>query len=137
DFLRRRARPLKFGSATLNVAGVDYESISERKRYLTGAERLIAPGAVNVLLSHNPYVFPASARKGFDLTLAGHTHGGQVTVEILHHSLNVARFLTPFVSGRYNLDSARLYVTRGIGTIGLPVRLGAPPEISLLKLVAA
>jgi uncharacterized protein len=139
DFLRQRARPLKFGAAILNVAGVDYQSVFERKTYLTGAERLIAPGAVNLLMSHNPDVFPVSARMGFDLTLSGHTHGGQVTVEILHQSVNVARFFTPFVYGLYRLprSAASVYVTRGIGTIGLPVRIGAPPEISLLRLVAA
>ena len=140
DFLREQARPLKFGSATLNVAGVDYESISKRKSYLTDAELLVRPGAVNVLMSHNPDVFPVAARKGFDLTVAGHTHGGQVTVEILNQTLNVARFITPFVSGYYRLDQPAkpsLYVTRGIGTIGLPARIGAPPEITLLRLVSA
>ena len=86
-------------------------------------------------------MFPVAARKGFDLTLAGHTHGGQVTVELLNQSLNIARFVTPFVSGYYDASApdkpkASLYVTRGIGTIGLPVRIGAPPEITLLRLVA-
>ena len=142
DFLRGRARTLKFGAATLNVAGVDYESINNRKKYLTGVEKLAAPDAVNMLLSHNPDVFPVSARKGFDVTLAGHTHGGQVTIEILSQTANVARFITPFVSGYYrltqpNASAASLYVTRGIGTIGLPIRIGAPPEISLLRLVRA
>ena len=139
DFLRQRARPLKFGNATLNIAGVDYERIANRKTYLAGAERLVASDAVNILLSHNPDVFPAAARKGFDLTVAGHTHGGQVTVEILSQSLNIARFITPFVSGYYSLEQpskASLYVTRGIGTIGLPARIGAPPEITLLRLIA-
>ena len=136
DFLRERARSLRFGEATLNVAGVDYQPQRLREHYLDGAERLITPGAVNVLLSHNPDVFPIAARQGFDLTISGHTHGGQVNVEILHQSLNVARFLTPFVYGHYNLDRASLYVSRGIGTIGLPVRIGAPPEITLLRLVS-
>ncbi|MEO7654029.1 MAG: metallophosphoesterase, partial [Bryobacteraceae bacterium] len=84
-----------------------------------------------------PDVFGVAARQGFDLTIAGHTHGGQVTVEILHQTLNVARFITPYVYGQYRLGSAALYVSRGIGTIGLPVRIGAPPEISLLRLVSA
>jgi predicted MPP superfamily phosphohydrolase len=142
DFLRGRARPFRFGASTLNVAGVDYQSVSSRKSYLKGAERLIEPGAVNVLLSHNPDVFPVAARQGFDFTVAGHTHGGQVTVEILHQSLNVARFITPFVYGAYSLPRpsglpASIYVSRGIGTIGLPVRIGAPPEITLLRLVPA
>lgn len=142
DFLRERARPLRFGAATLNVVGVDYQAIADSSRYLTGAERLIAPGALNVLLSHNPDVFPSAAKKGFDLTISGHTHGGQVNVEILHHDLNAARFFTRFVYGRYTLKRpsaglASLYVSRGIGTIGLPVRIGAPPEITLLRLRAA
>ena len=63
DFLRSRARPLKFGNATLNVAGMDYQSVSKRATYLTGAERLVAPDAVNLLLAHNPDVFPVAAKK--------------------------------------------------------------------------
>ncbi len=136
DFLRERARSLRFGEATLNVAGVDYQSQRLRGHYLAGAERLITPGAVNVLLSHNPDVFPVAAGQGFDLTISGHTHGGQVNVEILHQDLNVARFLTPFVYGHYNLDRASLYVSRGIGTINIPIRIGAPPEITLLRLTS-
>ena len=65
---------------------------------------------------------------------AGHTHGGQVTVEILDQSLNPARFFTPYVHGLYRLGASAAYVTRGIGTIGFPARIGAPPEITLLRL---
>jgi predicted MPP superfamily phosphohydrolase len=141
DFLRQRARALRFGEATLNVAGVDYQPFTDSSNYLSGAERLIAPGAVNVLLSHNPDVFPVAAGKGYDVTIAGHTHGGQINVEILHQDVNIARFFTPFVYGYYRLKrpsgaGASLYVSRGIGTIALPIRLGAPPEITLLRLVA-
>ena len=142
DFLRGRSRPLRFGAATLNIAGVDYQRIANRDTYLNGAERLMAPGAVNVMLSHNPDVFPAAARQGYDLTISGHTHGGQVSVEILSQSLNIARFLTPYVYGSYSQGrpsgaAAALYVSRGIGTIGIPVRIGAPPEITLLRLIPA
>ncbi len=66
--------------------------------------------------------------------LAGHTHGGQVTVEILQKTVNVARFKTPFVAGLYRIDRRSCYVTNGVGTIGMPVRFGAPPEVVLLKL---
>jgi predicted MPP superfamily phosphohydrolase len=131
-FLRRSAQALRFGGATLNLAGVDYQP--KREPYLQGAERLIAPGAVNVLLSHNPDVFPVAARQGYNLLLAGHTHGGQVTVEILDESINPARFFTPYVYGVYRSGAAAAYVTRGIGTIGMPARIGAPPEISLARL---
>jgi uncharacterized protein len=131
-FLRRRAQALRFGDALLNVAGVDYQR-SDRP-YLPQVERLLLPGAYNLLMSHNPDVFPVAARQGYDLMLAGHTHGGQVTIEILNQSINAARFFTPFVYGLFRHSSAAAYVTRGIGTIGIPARIGAPPEIALLRL---
>ena len=133
-FLRGAAQPLRFGNAVLNLAGVDYQSKSDRRPYLRGAERLVVPGAVNLLLSHNPDVFPIAARQGYNCVLAGHTHGGQITVEILDESINPARFFTPFVYGLYRVGKSAAYVTRGIGTIGIPARIGAPPEISVLRL---
>jgi predicted MPP superfamily phosphohydrolase len=133
-FLRGQNQELRFGGSTLNLAGVDYQTIGKRKLYLKGAERLVDPSACNVLLSHNPDVFPVAARQGYNLMLAGHTHGGQVTVEIFEQTLNPARFFTPYVYGLYRSGNASAYVTRGIGTIGLPARIGAPPEISLLRL---
>jgi predicted MPP superfamily phosphohydrolase len=133
-FLRGQAQALRFGHATLNLAGLDFQPQRERSRYLRGAERLIVPGATNLLLQHNPDVFPVAARQGYNLLLAGHTHGGQVTVEILDQSINPARFFTPYVYGLFRQENAAAYVTRGIGTIGIPARIGAPPEISLLRL---
>lgn len=133
-FLRGEARGLRFGNARLNVAGLDYQRMGWHDHYLEGAEGLVAPGALNLLLQHNPDVFPTAARQGWDLTLAGHTHGGQVNFEILNQSLNIARFYTPFVRGLYRSGRSAIYVTRGIGTIGMPARIGAPPEITLLHL---
>ena len=134
EFLRGEAKQLRFGAATINFAGVDYQRF--QTHYLVGAERLIVPGGVNVLLSHNPDVFPVAALKGYDLTIAGHTHGGQVDVEILHQHLNVARYFTPYVRGLYRAGNSSVYVSTGIGTIGVPIRLGAPPEVSLIRLCA-
>jgi len=137
DFLRGQARQLRFGQALVNLAGVDHQSLAGRQHYLRGAERLVAPGALNLLLSHNPDVFPVAARQGYNFVIAGHTHGGQVTVEILDQSINAARFFTPYVYGLYRHGRAAAYVTRGIGTIGVPARFGAPPEITLLRLQKA
>lgn len=131
-FLRQEAAELRFGAAGLNLAGVDYQEF--REPYLVGAERLRKPDALNIMLSHNPDVFPVAARQGYPLTIAGHTHGGQVRVEILRQEVNVARFFTPYTNGLYERDGARVYVSRGIGTIGMPARLGAPPEVNLLRL---
>ncbi|HYL35456.1 MAG TPA: metallophosphoesterase [Bryobacteraceae bacterium] len=134
EFLRGQARRLRFGVAEINFAGVDYQKFGAP--YLQDAEKLIAPGAVNILLSHNPDVFPVAAAKGYDLTIAGHTHGGQVDVEILHQHWDVARYYTPYVRGLYPGGKSSVYVSSGLGTIGVPVRLGAPPEVSLLQLCA-
>jgi len=130
--LRQNHQVLRFGAARLNLAGVDYQRKTEA--YLQGADKLIVPGAFNVLLSHNPDVFPVAAQQGFQFTIAGHTHGGQVRVEILRQDLNIARFFTPYVDGLYRRDNAAIFVSRGIGTIGIPARLGSPPEVALLRL---
>jgi hypothetical protein len=134
-FLRKEAELLKFGQATLNLAGVDYQQRS--KPYLVGVEKLVKPDTINILLSHNPDVFPVAASQGFDLTFAGHTHGGQVNFEILHQNVNIARFFTPYIYGRYERAGKSLFVTRGIGTVGAPARLGAPPEVALIRLCAS
>jgi uncharacterized protein len=131
-FLRRSAALLRFGNATLNLAGVDYQR--QRRRYLVGAEKLVVPDAFNVLLSHSPDVFPVAVQQGYALTIAGHTHGGQIRMEILNADLNPARFYTPYVDGVYRRGPASIFVSRGIGTIAVPARLGAPPEVALLRL---
>jgi uncharacterized protein len=133
-FLRGEGETLRFGQARLRLAGVDYQKM--HGVYLEGAEALQEAGAYQVLLSHNPDVFDAAAAQGWDLTLAGHTHGGQVTVEYLNQHLNLARFFTPYVYGHYKKEKSQLYVTRGIGTVGVPVRLGAAPEVALIRLCA-
>jgi hypothetical protein len=135
EFLRGASETLRFGDARLNLAGVDYQS--RRKPYLEGADDLIEPDTLNVLLSHNPDVFPVAADLGYDLVISGHTHGGQITVEILDQWANPGRFFTPFVAGEYRRGNAALYVSRGIGTVGLPMRIGAMPEITLLRLRSA
>ena len=133
-FLRSESQLLRFGSAVLNLAGVDYQSTV--RPYLRGAEGLLVRDTTNVLLTHNPDVFPVAARQGFAALLAGHTHGGQVNFEILHPSLNVARFYTPYTYGVYRKESCSMYVTRGVGTIGIPLRVGAPPEVAVIRLCA-
>jgi predicted MPP superfamily phosphohydrolase len=131
-FLRRASTELKFGNSRINLVGVDYQR--RHAPYLVGVEKFVQPGAFNLLLSHNPDVFPVAANQGFDLTLAGHTHGGQINVEILGENLNPADFITPYTKGLYTKPNSAIYVTSGLGTIGMPVRLGAPPEITLLRL---
>jgi uncharacterized protein len=145
--LRQESAPLRWRGEEINLIGVDYQREillkSGRRRMLTAIESLVRRDVPNVLLSHNPNSFHRAAELGIELSLAGHTHGGQVQVEILDHRWSPARFITSFVAGLYALpmgegmSRAFLYVNRGLGTIGVPVRLGVAPEITLLTLRAS
>jgi uncharacterized protein len=134
-FLRQDSAVLAFGAARLNLAGVDYQR--NGTVYLPGAAALRRADATNILLCHNPDPFPVAAAQRWDVTIAGHTHGGQITLEYLHSGLNPARFYTPFVYGPYRRGTSTMFVTRGIGTVALPLRLGTLPEIPVLRLRSA
>lgn len=131
-FLRGEQETLRFGSALLNVAGVDHQD--SPGQYLLGADQLRRPADLNLLMSHNPAVFREAAAQGWDLTLSGHLHGGQINLELANANLSFARFVCPWVYGTYREGASAIYVGRGIGTIGMPVRLGAPPEVAVIRL---
>lgn len=90
------------------------------------------PGEPVVLLAHQPRQFAEAARKGVELTLSGHTHGGQIFPFTW-----LVRLAQPWVAGPYRAGESQLYVSRGTGFWGPPMRLAAPPEITLLKLLPA
>jgi uncharacterized protein len=136
--LRHERAPLRWNGYEINLIGVDYQR--QRLPMLMNVESLVRGDVPNILLSHNPNSFRRAAELSIELSLAGHTHGGQVKVEIVDHEISPARFVTNFVAGRYALpmngstSHAQLYVNRGLGTIGVPARLGVEPEITLLTL---
>jgi len=141
--LRAQSAVVEHNGARFNLLGVDYQrdhmvSGEHSGPMLREIEPMIRRDMPNFLLSHNPNSFPRAAELGIELSLAGHTHGGQVKVEIVDHSISPARLMTPFVAGLYHLpmngQKAALYVNRGLGTFGFPVRIGVPPEITLLTL---
>jgi len=154
--LRQESIELKWRGAGVNLIGVDYQrdfmTSGPRGKTLEAIEHLVRHDVPNILLSHNPNSFRRAADLGIELSLAGHTHGGQVKFEIVDRTISPARLITDFVAGLYHLPlgngkghalagangssgkSAYLYVNRGLGTFGFPVRLGVPPEITLLTL---
>jgi predicted MPP superfamily phosphohydrolase len=85
-----------------------------------------------VLLAHQPVVVHDAARHKVDLQLSGHTHGGQMVPFNL-----VVRLAQPVVSGYATIDGTQLYVTNGAGFWGPPVRVGAPPQVTLIELRSA
>jgi predicted MPP superfamily phosphohydrolase len=132
--LRNDNEVLRFGNAKLNLAGVDYQELGDSE--LLGAEDMLADGALNVLLSHSPWVFDKAVEQGFDVAFSGHTHGGQINLPLGHENLNMVRIYTPYIKGPYQRDGKHLFVSAGLGTVGVPVRLGADPEVNLIKLCA-
>ena len=167
--LRHENAQIAFRGAQFNLIGVDYQreraSGGYRVQMLPNLAPLVRRDMPNILLSHNPNTFNRAAELGIELSLAGHTHGGQIQVEILDHRLSPARFITDYIAGAYyrplampaadkralkdvNYSASNempvashaqpplsvLYVNRGLGTVGAPVRLGVPPEITLITL---
>ena len=140
--LRNERVPVTTGVGTINLLGVDYQSLRGRTeapghsvdRYLPGVDRLLAPDTANILLSHNPNTFDRAAELGIDLSLSGHTHGGQVSLDFIDPHLSPARVFTNYARGRFQQRDAQLYVNCGIGSITFPIRFGARPEIALLEL---
>jgi len=143
--LRRERVPVSTQGESFNLIGVDFETRRHMSpgnekfvhRYLEGVESLVAADTVNILMSHNPDTFDRAAEMGIDLSLAGHTHGGQVALEFVSPEIAPSRLVTPYVSGWFQKPGGQLYVNRGIGTIGVPMRVGAPPEITVYELDSA
>ena len=155
--LRQQCVELSWHGGAINLIGVDDQRECARpgepSSMLRGVERLVRRDVPNILLSHNPDTFPQAAALGIELSLAGHTHGGQLRFALGGRQWSPASLVTPFAAGLYRLPfgpegrggevaacppkSAFLYVNRGLGTFGLPVRLGVPPEITVLVLRAA
>jgi len=123
------------GDAPLVVAGVtDYSAGAFDPAQASDPSAAVAgapPGAVRLLLAHQPRSAAAAAPAGYALQLSGHTHGGQ----FLPWNFFV-RFQQPFTAGLHRFQGMWVYTSRGTGYWGPPKRLGAPSEITLLRLVA-
>jgi uncharacterized protein len=90
---------------------------------------------LKLLLAHNPIILRRAARAGVDFVLSGHTHGGQVT---LRPEKNLSgRPRRRLLRGLGRRGNTQIYVTRGLGTVVLPIRYGCPPEVSVLELRCA
>jgi predicted MPP superfamily phosphohydrolase len=100
------------------------------------ALRDVPDGAPVILLSHDPDVFPAVPAR-VALTVSGHLHGGQVGVPVVRRPFLPSRFGERYARGHVTEGGRHLFVTTGIGTTGLPVRLLAPPEAVVLALSPA
>lgn len=135
DVLRNRSKTLTRGNDHIVFAGTDDVWFSYN---IDLALKEAPPDDFTIVLCHSPDVRDdLNARRKVELALCGHTHGGQVVVPCLSHRFipinNPARYLAGLVKEPYGYT----YVNRGIGTLVFPFRIGASPEITLLKLFRA
>ena len=128
------------GGARLALVGLqDHMAINGRfRRVRFGPGPVVAdalaglgPEPFRLGLIHSPSQWPLARKAGARLTLAGHTHGGQVN---LIPGVSSARVLGPYTAGLYEEGGARLYVSRGLGVVGLPIRVACPAELLVVTL---
>ena len=127
------------GDAALYLLGIDDVGSSKRAGgFMNAAMAGTKPEGPKILLCHRPYYFDQAANRSIDLTLAGHTHGGQIVfMKIGKDVIAPARIVSPYVAGNYTIAQSHMYVSRGIGTVGVPIRLNCPPEITKITLIKA
>ena len=88
--------------------------------------------AFTILLAHRPGAFDTARQRAVPLTLAGHIHGGQIAIPLVGWSAGL--LITKYVAGHFVSGGSQLYVSRGIGVVGVPIRVFVPPELALLEL---
>ena len=132
EHLRRtKARPLldeKVDMGGYELAGINF-SWDKRRFDAMIAKVVPTAGKYSVLMSHGPPAFDAARRAGFDLTVAGHTHGGQ-----FWPFTGFGRLFVRYRLGMYERDGKRLFVTSGAGTWGPPIRLGSSSEMAVIDI---
>ncbi|MBI5375650.1 MAG: metallophosphoesterase [Candidatus Schekmanbacteria bacterium] len=133
NILRNSSDTIAFKGADLNICGV--EDMMNSDPDLAIAVKKIDDTKATILMSHNPNYFKEAKKHGIDLTISGHTHGGQVDINLAGLYLSPAQLITKYVKGHFIENGCNLYVNAGIGTIGFPLRLNVPPEITVFKLI--
>ncbi len=123
------AIPSPHGDLYLVGIGDHYTRASNSSLALSG----LPPGAAAICFTHSPDVFP-DLPQTCALTIAGHTHGGQVRLPLLGRPVVPSRYGQHYAAGYIREGQKDLFVSTGIGTSIFPVRLGVPPETSLLTL---
>lgn len=120
----------ELGGEAFWLAGVDdtMVGLEDLSLSLAGARET----EMKLLLAHNPIILRRAARARVDLVLSGHTHGGQVTLRSERGASGKPR--RRLLRGLGRQGETQIYVTRGLGTVVLPIRYGCPPEVSLLEL---
>ena len=137
-FIKNGVQVIEHRGAALALVGIDdprnWRADDPQESDIDEALRVTPPSkeAFRILLAHRPGAFDGAAPRGIPLTLAGHIHGGQFYLPVIGWS--PGRLITKYVMGHFTQGSSQLYVSRGIGVVGVPLRVFVPPEIALFEL---
>jgi predicted MPP superfamily phosphohydrolase len=137
-FIKNGSHVIEHRGAALALVGIDdprnWRADDPQEDDLGAALQITPPEseAFRILLAHRPGAFDGAAPRGIPLTLAGHIHGGQFYIPVIGWS--PGRLITKYVMGHFTQGASQLYVSRGIGVVGVPLRVFAPPEIALFEL---
>ena len=131
--LRNSALPLERSGQRLWLVGLGSACAKDADPDRAIPANVLRDKEAMIVLAHEPDILPTVARYGPELMLSGHTHGGQVRVPFLPPAF-LPDYGRRYLAGWFRYGSTQLYVNRGIGTIGVPLRLNCPPEITVLTL---
>lgn len=135
EFSKRNLRLLKNENVVITVNGKSFH-LAGLEDYYTGtpdmASALKNTKSPVILLSHSPDIFP-DVPPSVDLTLAGHTHGGQVKIPFWGAIITSSVYGTKYAEGKIRDGGKKMIVTKGIGTSLLPLRFNCRPEIVVLE----
>lgn len=136
DLLVNESRTLTLNGAQINIAGNDNSGYGQFHADFDKTLSECNPDAPTILLCHDPTNWDKEIRgkRNVDLMLSGHTHGGQIGLEIWGDIVSPARIAYNQFAGHYLDNEQHLYINRGLGTTGPPVRVGVNPEITILTL---
>jgi predicted MPP superfamily phosphohydrolase len=134
--VRGATHVIERNGSTLAIAGIDdpdnWMFDDPQTLAVDRVLRGVSSGAFTVLLAHRPGAFDAARQRGVPLTLSGHIHGGQIAIPLFGWS--AGQLITKYVEGHFVSGASQLYVSRGIGVVGVPIRVFVPPELALLEL---
>jgi len=137
-FVQNGCHVIERNGATLALLGIDdphnWSADDPQPADVDAALSAAPPAshAFRVLLAHRPGAWDTAVPRGIPLTLAGHIHGGQFYLPLIGWS--AGSLITKYVMGHFQRGTSQLYVSRGIGVVGVPIRVFAPPEIELFEL---
>lgn len=122
--------------ATLAILGVDdpldWRFDDPQTAEVNAVDRAAPPDTFKILMAHRPGAWDAAKLRNIPLTLSGHIHGGQFYLPVVGWS--AGRLITKYVMGHFQEGASQLYVSRGIGVVGVPIRVFVPPEMELFEL---